>query len=69
MPADGTLSWSFPCESEHLGLHVFWSAKEELVLIPLWAAIMLAQVLASLRFQIAEADAGGFFRCVHRDPH
>lgn len=61
MPADGTWSWSFPCESEHLGLHVFWSAKEELVLIHLWAAIILAQVLASLRFQIAEAAEVDFF--------
>jgi hypothetical protein len=45
----------FSLLKEQLGLHVFWSAKEELVLIQLWAAIILAQVLASLRFQLAEA--------------
>jgi hypothetical protein len=43
----------FSLLKEQLGLQVFWSAKEELVLIQLWAAIILAQVLASLRFQIA----------------
>ena len=46
---------------EQLGLHIFWSAKEELVLIQLWAVIILAQVLVSLRFQIAEAAEVDFF--------
>jgi Transposase DDE domain len=45
----------FSLLKEQLGLHVFWSAIEELVLLQVWAAIILAQVLASLRFQIAEA--------------
>ena len=61
MRGAGILNWSFPCGSEQLGLHVFWSAKEELVLIQVWAAIILAQVLASLRFQIAEAAEVDFF--------
>jgi hypothetical protein len=43
----------FSLLKEQLGWHGFWSAREELVLIQLWAAIILAQVLASLRFQIA----------------
>ena len=51
----------FSLLKEQLGLHVFWSAKEELVLIQLWAAIILAQVLISLRFQIAEAAEVDFF--------
>jgi hypothetical protein len=51
----------FSLLKEQLGLHIFWSAKEELVLIQLWAVIILAQVLVSLRFQIAEAAEVDFF--------
>jgi hypothetical protein len=51
----------FSLLKEQLGLHIFWSAKEELVLIQLWAAIILAQVLISLRFQIAEEALVDFF--------
>jgi Transposase DDE domain len=37
-----------------LGLHIWWAAKQELVEIQLWIALILAQVLCSLRFDIAE---------------
>jgi IS4 transposase len=38
----------FSLLKEQLGRHGFWSAKEELVLIQVWATIILAQVAGQL---------------------
>ncbi len=44
-----------------LGLHLLWSAKRQVVLGQVWAALTIAQVLSALRFEIASrADADIF---------
>lgn len=37
-----------------VGLHIWWAAKQELVEMQLWIALILAQVMCALRFDIAE---------------
>ena len=37
-----------------LGIHIWWAAKQELVEIQLWIALILAQIVCALRFDIAE---------------
>jgi hypothetical protein len=37
----------------HLGLHLLWSAKTEVILVQVWAVLIVAQVLQALRLEIA----------------
>jgi hypothetical protein len=46
---------------EHFGLHIWWSSKQDLMLCQLWIALILAQLLTLLRFQVAEAASVSFF--------
>lgn len=44
----------FKLLKRELGMHIWWAAKQELVEIQLWIALLLAQILCALRFDIAE---------------
>lgn len=49
-----------------LGLHIWWGAKPELVLIQLWIALILAQVLHALQLHIAlQAEVEPFDVSLH----
>ena len=37
----------------HLGLHIWWGARPELVMIQLWLALILAQLLPALQLHVA----------------
>ncbi|MFN8559882.1 MAG: IS4 family transposase [Dehalococcoidia bacterium] len=37
----------------HLGLHLLWSGKDEVILQQVWAVLIIAQVLQALRMEIA----------------
>ena len=51
--------WDIECVfsllKEHLGLHIWWSSQNELILVQLWVTRILAHVVQHLRFQVAEA--------------
>ena len=38
---------------EHLGLHLWWSSKQHVVLVQLWACLIIAQMLQALRMEVA----------------
>ncbi len=44
---------AFKTVKRDLGLHLLWSAKWELILTQLWGVLVIAQIAASLRAQIA----------------
>lgn len=44
---------AFDLIKTHLGLHLLWSSKEVVVLQQVWAVLIIAQVLAALRLEIA----------------
>lgn len=45
----------------HLGLHLLWSSKTDVILTQVWAVLIIAQVLQSLRQEVAErADVDPF---------
>ena len=49
-----------------LGLHIWWGARPELVLIQLWLALILAQLLHALHLQVAlQADVEPFDVSLH----
>lgn len=49
-----------------LGLHLWWGARPELVLIQLWVALILAQLLHALQLQVAlQADVDPFDVSLH----
>jgi hypothetical protein len=49
-----------------LGLHLWWGARPELVLIQLWLALILAQLLHALQLQVAlQADVEPFDVSLH----
>lgn len=45
---------AFKTVKRDLGLHLLWSAKWELILTQLWGVLLIAQIAASLRAQIAK---------------
>lgn len=52
---------AFKLLKRDLGVHIWWAAKQELVEIQLWIALILAQVMCALRFDLAEqADVDHF---------
>ena len=49
-----------------LGLHLWWGARPELVLIQLWLALILAQLLHALQLQVAlQAEVDPFDVSLH----
>lgn len=38
---------------EHLGLHLWWSSKPQVILAQLWACLIIAQILQALRIEVA----------------
>ncbi len=44
---------AFKLIKQELGLHLLWSAKWELILTQVWGVLVIAQIVASLRAQIA----------------
>ena len=49
-----------------LGLHIWWGARPELVLIQLWLALILAQLLHALQLQVAwQAEVDPFDVSLH----
>ncbi len=49
-----------------LGLHIWWGARTELVLIQLWMALILAQLLHALQLHVAmQADVAPFDVSMH----
>lgn len=45
---------AFKTVKRDLGLHLLWSAKWELILTQIWGALLIAQIAAALRTQIAQ---------------
>ncbi|HEV2109638.1 MAG TPA: transposase [Thermomicrobiales bacterium] len=48
------IEFAFKTVKRDLGLHLHWSAKWELILTQIWGALLIAQIAAALRAQIAQ---------------
>lgn len=44
---------AFKMVKQYLKLHILWSAKPEVILLQLWAALIISQVLQAIRLEIA----------------
>lgn len=55
------IEMAFQLVKQHLGLHLLWSAKAEVVLQQVWAVLIIAQIAQALRLEIAaRADVDVF---------
>jgi hypothetical protein len=60
------IEWAFKLLKCELGLHIWWGARPELVLIHLWLALILAQLLHALQLHVAlQADVDPFDVSLH----